>query len=211
VQAATLGLVALLLAFSYGMGAQRLERRQELVVKEANAIGTFYLRTGFFDESVTGTMRARIRRYVDIRLEGFQAVGDPQRFERLRDESDQVQRELWSRLEAASGEISPQVLILVTEALNELIDVSSDRLAAFRNRIPEPILVLLLAAVVGASLLVGYSPKGSRRGLLIWAIFAVMTTSVMFTLFDLDRPRFGTIRTSQQPLLDLRTQLADEP
>ena len=211
VQAAMLGLVALLLAFSYGMGAQRLETRQQLVVKEANAIGTLYLRTGFFDEPVGGEMRARIRRYVDIRLEGFQAVGDPRRFERLKAESDQVQQALWSQLQATSVDASPQVLILATEALNEMIDVSSERLAAFRNRIPAPILLLLLAATMGASLLVGYSPESMRRGLLIWAIFAVMMTSVMFALFDLDRPRFGAIRTSQQALLDLQAQLASEP
>src|SRR6478735_9623096 len=44
-----LGLLALLLAFSFSMALDRYEERRHLVVKEANAIGTAYLRAQLLD------------------------------------------------------------------------------------------------------------------------------------------------------------------
>ena len=45
-QASTLGLLALLLGFTFALAAARFEARKALVLKEANAIGTAYLRLG---------------------------------------------------------------------------------------------------------------------------------------------------------------------
>src|SRR5262245_16025982 len=41
----TMGLLALILGFSLSMAVDRFERRRELVVEEANAIGTAYLQS----------------------------------------------------------------------------------------------------------------------------------------------------------------------
>src|SRR5881394_263672 len=47
---AYLGLLALLLAFTYSLSLSRYEQRRSLVTQEANAIGTAYLRAQLLDE-----------------------------------------------------------------------------------------------------------------------------------------------------------------
>lgn len=205
--AAMLGLVALLLAFAFSMAEDRFTLRRELVTKEANAIGTYYLRAGFLPEPTRGEMRTRLRRYIDLRLEAYAAASDPPHLARLLEESAQLHAELWSRMEAVAPQLPTGVLTLTTQALNDMIDVSEERLSAARNQIPDSIFVLLLIGILGSGLLLGYRPETHARGWFLWAIFALLTTAVMFTLLDLDVPNRGRIRTSQQPLLDLRDQL----
>ncbi|RKH18069.1 DUF4239 domain-containing protein [Corallococcus praedator] len=210
-QASVLGLVALLLAFSFSMASDRYTLRRDLVVKEANAIGTFYLRTDFFPEPTRGEMRTRLRRYTDIRLEGYEAAGNPELFEQLLQESNALQDELWSLLKGVAPQTPTAVLTLSTEALNDLIDVSGERLASARNIIPNTIFALLLVGMLGSAMLLGFRPDTRNRGGIPWLIFVVILTAVMFTLVDLDVPLRGRIRSDQKPLRDLQQQLRSMP
>ena len=47
---ATLGLFAFILAFTFGLAANRFDTRRQLLLDEANAIGTTYLRAGMLPE-----------------------------------------------------------------------------------------------------------------------------------------------------------------
>jgi hypothetical protein len=47
---AILGLLALALASTFGLAANRFEARRQALLEEANAVGTTYLRTGLFPE-----------------------------------------------------------------------------------------------------------------------------------------------------------------
>jgi hypothetical protein len=202
-QGPVLGLMSLLLAFSYAMAADRYTMRRALVVKEANAIGTFYLRTGFLGDPTRSQIRTRLQRYTELHVDAPQVALDVRRFAKLCAEGDALQREIWSRLEAVVPTTDADVVLLNTQALNAVIDVSAERLEALQNRIPESIFFLLVGAVLASGVLVGYGPR-ARRGWLSWAIFSLLVTFVMFTLFDLDRPGHGLVRTSQEPLLDVQ-------
>ncbi|MBN8226121.1 hypothetical protein JYK02_01200 [Corallococcus macrosporus] len=210
-QASVLGLVALLLAFSFSMAADRYSLRRALVVQEANAIGTLYLRAGFLPEPARGEMRARLRRYTDLRLEGYEAAGSTELFEERLRESDALGTELWSGLEAVAPQLPPAVLLLTTEALNEVLDTSDERLAAARNLIPTSIFFLLLIGTLGSGVLLGYRPEARLRGVLTWTLFVVVLTAVIFTLMDLDLPTRGRIRVDQQPLRSLQEKLRARP
>src|SRR5262249_7370760 len=63
-QGSLLGLVGLLLAFSFSLAISRYEQRRHLVVEEANAIGTVYLRTAFYPGSHADRLRRLLREYV---------------------------------------------------------------------------------------------------------------------------------------------------
>src|SRR5271165_4059660 len=52
--AATLALLAFMLAFTFGLAASRFDVRRGLVIDEANAIGTTYLRAGLLPEPYRG-------------------------------------------------------------------------------------------------------------------------------------------------------------
>ncbi|MGE6760573.1 hypothetical protein ACQKGO_21320 [Corallococcus interemptor] len=210
-QASVLGLVALLLAFSFSMAADRYSLRRALVVKESNAIGTLYLRLGFLPEPSRGETRAWLRRYTDLRLEGYEAMGDPALFATKLQESESLETKLWSRLEVLAPRVEAPVLILVTQAMNDVFDVSDERLAAAHNLIPTTIFVLLLVGMLGSGVLLGYRPDAKLRGLLSWTLFVVILTAVMFTLLDLDLSTRGRIRVDQQPLRSLQEQLRAHP
>ena len=72
-----LGLLALLLAFSFAMGIDRYEERRRLVILEANAIGTSYLRAQLLDEPHRTRLSSLLVAYTDNRLAlGSGAPGD---------------------------------------------------------------------------------------------------------------------------------------
>lgn len=210
-QASVLGLVALLLAFSFSMAEDRYSLRRALVVKESNAIGTLYLRVGFLPEPARGEMHAWLRRYTDLRLEGYEVANDPVLFAKKLQESESLQTELWSRLEALAPQVEAPVLILVTQAMNDVFDVGDERLAAAHNLIPTSIFVLLIVGMLGSGVLLGYRPEAHLRGLLSWSLFVVIVTAVMFTLLDLDLPTRGRIRVDQGPMRSLQEQLRTHP
>ncbi|RKH71262.1 hypothetical protein [Corallococcus aberystwythensis] len=210
-QASVLGLVALLLAFSFSMAAERYSLRRALVVQDANAIGTLYQRMGFLPEPTRGEMRAGLRRYTDLRVEGYDAAAEPERFAKLLQESEVLGDALWSRLEGVAPQLPTGVLMLNSEALNEVLDTAEERLAAARNLIPTSIFALLLIGMLGSGVLLGYRPEARQRGLLSWTLFVVILTAVMFTLLDLDLTTRGRIRVDQRPMRALREKLHANP
>jgi hypothetical protein len=68
---ATLGLLAFILAFTFGLAAARFDTRRQLLLDEANAIGTTYLRAGMLPERGQ-QVRDLLRHYVAARLEAVQ-------------------------------------------------------------------------------------------------------------------------------------------
>jgi hypothetical protein len=69
---ATLALRAFLLAFTFGLSASRYDTRRQLLLDEANAIGTTYLRAALLPEGA-GDVRSLLRQHVDLRLEAARA------------------------------------------------------------------------------------------------------------------------------------------
>ncbi|WP_437592118.1 hypothetical protein [Sorangium sp. So ce1000] len=66
----TMGLLALVLAFTFGLAATRFEARKQIVVDEANAIETTYLRAGLLPGDRGAKVRELLRDHVELRLEG---------------------------------------------------------------------------------------------------------------------------------------------
>src|SRR5476651_1818526 len=88
---ATLGLLGFILAFTFGMAASRFDARRQIVVEEANAIGTTYLRAGLLPDGRAVKVRKLLTEYVDARLEAVQS-GDIDKAQRR---SDELHGELW--------------------------------------------------------------------------------------------------------------------
>jgi hypothetical protein len=204
---ATLALLAFLLAFIIGMAMNRFDARRLLIVEEANAIGTTYLRAGFLDEPVRGESRALLREYVDVRLQTL----NPARLAEARVRSEQIHTELWSRAEIVARENSESpITALYIETLNELIDLHAKRYVAITSsRIPGSIWLGVYFVVILTMILVGLqSSYGERLNWLAVLLLLLVFSAVLTLIVDLDRPWQGLLRVSQQALLDLQTQLA---
>lgn len=63
-----LGLVSFLLAFSFGIAASNYSERRGVVLDEANAIGTAYLRADLLPQAPAEVVRALLQEYTAIRV-----------------------------------------------------------------------------------------------------------------------------------------------
>jgi len=201
-----LALLAFLLAVTMGMASDRFDSRRNLVLAEANAIGTTYLRAGYLDEPYATDIRALLREYVPLRVN----VADRNRFLANHARSTQIQQEIWAKTEEmARATPESEVLGLFITSVNETIDLQESRLTAIVTaRVPETILMLLFVGEVLTLAAVGYSAglTGSR-GLLTALVLVFVLSAVLTIVVDLDRPRDGFLQVSQQPLLDLQSQI----
>lgn len=199
---ATLGLLAFMLAFTFGLAGSRFEDRRQVLLSEANAIGTTYLRAAMLPEPMATETRNLLREYVDVRLEAAQ----PGKLDQSILRSGELHKRLWSLAVAATEKDRSDITGLFVESLNEVIDLHATRLmAAVRSRVPNMIWIVLFVLSILAMLMMGYHSglARSRRSIAVLALILGFS-SVLYLIADLDRPGLGTLRISQQAMIDLR-------
>lgn len=208
IQGAVLGMLALLLGFTFSMALVRYENRRDLVLKEANAIGTTYLRASFLPEAHARIIGDLLRRYTDARLNFYNAGSDSGKIAAAEDEAAKLQRELWVETVAAGKEAPTPITATFINALNETIDLDATRLHALRSRVPGAVWLLLLIVAGAGCFASGYGAgaTGKRTGFSD-AMLPLLIAVVITLIADFDRPRHGLIDISQQPLLDLKQSL----
>ena len=198
---ATLGLLAFMLAFTFNLAASRFDARRELVLREANALGTTYLRAATLPERGS-EIRSLLRRYTDLRLEA------PQRrdISEVRRQSEDLHTKLWDEATVIAKTHDGSIVAgLFIQSLNEVIDVHAMRIAALRTRVPTAIWIALAVLTVLSFAAMGYHAaltrtRRSPAAVVITICFAV----VIVLIVDLDRPFEGLLRTSQEAMIDAR-------
>jgi hypothetical protein len=208
-QAATLGMFAILIGFSFSMAMNLFELRRALLLDEANAIGTTELRAEMLPEPYAGEANRLLRDYVGVRLSFHRDSDDEAKFAQAVAASTKLHDELWRQAEAASALQPLSVPIgLFVQSLNELIDLHAKNLAALRNRVPASSILMLYAIALAGVGLIGYeSGLSSVRRSFPTVIAAILLASVILVVVDLDRPRHGFITIGVQPLIDLEASM----
>jgi hypothetical protein len=204
---ATLALLAFLLAFITGVGVSRFDNRRQLVINEANSIGTTYLRAGYLSDPQRGEIRDLLREYVDLRL------ADEADVDAARLRSEEIHNELWSRTIAVAQAEPTPVTSLFISSLNEMIDIHGERIFAILNtRLPPALELGIFLAAFLAMAMVGFQNglKGARSIIPLIALILIFS-AVMLLIVDLDRPTEGFMRVNQQALIDLQTTLNTAP
>ncbi len=203
---ATLGLLAFMLAFTFGLAASRFDDRRQVVLDEANAIGTTYLRAAMLPQPISTETRNLLREYVEIRLEAVQSGNVDQAIRR----SEQVHNLLWSQAVAATEKDRSPVTAIFIQSLNEVIDLHAKRvMAGLQSRVPGAIwlTLYLLAALAMASMGYHEGLTSAKRSVAVLAL--VLSFSVVLMLIvDLDRPGQGLLQVSQQSMIDLRNSIS---
>lgn len=199
---ATLGLLAFMLAFTFGLAGSRFDDRRQVILAEANAIGTTYLRAELLPQPIAAEMRSLLREYVEARLEATQSGRTDQALAR----SEQLQGRLWAQAVAAAEKDQSPITGLFIQSLNEVIDLHAKRvMVGLRSRVPGAIwMTLYLLAVLGMSMM-GYQEggTGSKRSPAKLALVLAFSV-VLMLIVDLDRPGEGMLQVSQQSMIDLR-------
>ncbi|HEX6649098.1 MAG TPA: hypothetical protein VF075_06150 [Pyrinomonadaceae bacterium] len=202
---ATLSLLAFMLAFTFGLAGSRYEDRRQVVLSEANAIGTTYLRAAMLPEPMRTETRNLLREYVDVRLEAVQ----PGNLDQALAQSEEMHNRLWSEAVAATEKDRSPITALFVQSLNEVIDLHAKRvMAGLRSRVPGEIWVVLFLLVILAMVMMGYHSglADSRRSVAVVALVLGFSL-VLFLIADLDRPGQGMLQVSQQSMIDLRRSM----
>ena len=202
-----LGLLALLLAFTFSAALQRYEDRSQTVVAEANAIGTTYLRARLLPLGMQDEMQALLREYLDVRIqEGRVDSTQPDLHESLLHQAKLMEARLWSHaVKAAELDKSVVTSGLFIQSLNELIDTSTTRNAALNRQVPEIVLLLMFATIVLTTATLGYaSGVAGHRVTLAAFVLVMLIALVVYLIIDLDRPRRGAIQVSHESMLSLQ-------
>lgn len=209
IQASVLGLLALMLGFTFGAASARYDMRRIEAVDEANAVGTTFMRAQTLPEPYRTDISAMLRTYVDLRVRTASILDRPDALARQRRETENLQQAMWRKAAAAVKKYPSDITGLFEESLNESIDLYSTRIASYKARVPETIL-WVLAMIAAASLgIVGYGfGFVDRRSWLVMGLVAVIVAAVIVMIVDLDRPEAGPTRVSDQGMIDLKGSLS---
>ena len=209
VPSAILGLLGLLLGFTFSMAVSRFEMRRDLIVQEVNAIGTTYLRTQLLPEAQGAASRAILRSYVDARLQYFEEDPDHSTPTPPAAKAHAAQQSLWQQAIAASKTDKGPLIALYVTSLNELIDVYAASLMAMNNHVPEVVYLAILVAAFFGLLTLGYSQGVEQRlGYLGNFLLSLLFAIVILLIMDVDRPRGGLIQISRENMHTLHNDIS---
>jgi len=196
IEAAVFALLGLLLGFSLAGGTSRLDSRRQLIIQEANAIGTAYLRLDTLAVGDQPAMRRFFRDYLDARLRVYQKLPDLRAADQELAGAAKIQQSIWSQaIIAVRADPTQTAAKLLLPALNEMIDVTTSRTVALYTHLPLLILALLISVALLSGLLAGYAmAKRRNRSWLHTLVYALVVAITIYSVLDLDYPRSGLIR-----------------
>jgi len=207
IQAGILGLLALMLGFTFNMSLQRFDNRSYAVISEANAIGTALLRTKLLPEPYDSLTEDLLQKYIDLRIE-ISNVDLTMLEERksINEKTNKIQDKIWEySIKAAEIDPRPVTTGYFIASLNDVIDTRGERNAILQRNIPELILFLLFIIFIIGGALMGYtSGLGYKRAYIPTVMFTLLIVLVVFIIIDLDRPKRGYIQVKQDSLLELK-------
>ncbi len=210
IEGAILGLLALLIAFTFSMALSLYEVRRDALLNEANAIGTTALRAQLLPAPNNAECLKLLREYVQTRLDIARSTVSLPEVTAAVARSNAIQEALWQQVKAVAAKDNAMVPTgLFIQSLNEMIDDQEKRLTAFANRVPNIILVALYGVAIFSGAISGYASglEVQRAQLPIYAM-AVLIAAMILLIQDLDRPSAGFIGVSQQPMLDTAASIS---
>jgi len=207
IQASLLGILALLLGFTFSISLQHYGSRSEAVVNEANAIGTAILRAQLLPSTVREEAQNLMDKYLNLRIQaGKISLDKNTKRDPLLVKSQQNFDALWGYARRAAHEDGgPVTSGLFIQSLNEVIDSFGRRDAELNRQVPEIVLLLLFITYIMTGAMVGYgSGLAGHRASFATYILVALIVVVVFIVIDLDRPRRGFIEVSQESLTNLQ-------
>jgi hypothetical protein len=207
IQGATLGLIGLLISFCFSAAMSRFVERQDILVAEANAIGTASLRADLLPPDARARLRDLLRRYTMTRIELTEAAKSAE-VASIQQQLVALQGEMWA-VAVPAVEQKPAMVMAVLPPLNELFDLLSTRNAATRRHMPLFTLTLVGISVVLSAGLLGYGQGLRRRPIRMAAIAVVVLIAAMvWATIDMDFPQRGLIQISNEPLQAVLRELS---
>ncbi|MEN6459699.1 MAG: hypothetical protein ABFC63_12300 [Thermoguttaceae bacterium] len=213
VEGAVFALLGLLIAFTFSGAVLRFDSRRQMVVDEANAVGTAYLRLDLLPADKQPALRGSFRRYLDSRLTAYRKLPDIAAAMTELARSKQLQSEIWTRSVAACQQSSsPSAAMLLLPALNQMFDITTTRTMATQLHPPAIVFVMLAVVTLAGSLLAGYGMAGASIHSWVHTLaFAAILSTTTYVILDIEYPRLGLVRVDafDKALSDLRQSIPE--
>ena len=209
-ESSILGLLALMIGFTFAVALSRFEARRAGVLNEANAIGTTALRARLLPAPHNQECLKLLREYVQVRLDITQRIPSPFALKAALARSNAIQEALWVQAKEVAAKNNGMVPTgLFIQSLNEMIDDHEKRLIALISSVPNIVLVLLYTIAMVAGAFAGYAAGvEAQRSRAPMYVAMALFIAVILLIQDLDRPTSGFITASQQPMHDVAASIA---
>jgi hypothetical protein len=201
-------LVSLLLGFTLTMAVSRFGERRSLSVEEAVSLGTTYLRATTLPQPYRDHSKQLLREYVDTRLELANVVGDSSRYNDVLQRTKHLQENLWLDAATVAQNDRSAITAVYVNSLNETIDLHEKRVAAFENRIPLPVWLMIISVS-----LIAVFTRGSTLTSRFWLTLILLPITIALVvalIADPDAPSRGLIRLDQRALQRLKAEVNAE-
>jgi len=206
-----LGLLALLLGFTFSLAIERYEGRRALVLEEANDIGTAYLRAQLLPSPNRDRVSGILVAYTDNRIALGTTEAPGERRDTLVRQNDRLLTDLWAETVAVMPAIrDAEFSGAYVESVNAVIDMDTARKVARGLHVPSEVFVLLLIYQIVSAGVLGFVLYG-RHGVALTGLLGLLFTLSLLLIMDIDRPVSGGVRESQRPMLILKDSLAVQP
>lgn len=200
---ALLGLLGLMLGFTFAGASGRFIERQRLIVVEANALGTAWLRADLLDAGARDSLRSALRSYADHRV-ALAGTADHDAIARMDAEIDADCDRMWDAAVAGVRAV-PASAMLVLPVVNEVIDLHGERKAVARLQLPIAVVALLVVAAGVSIFAIGYADglMGARHRVFAVSLAGLIALAVWLTV-DLDHPREGLTQVDPSAIVEVR-------
>lgn len=199
-------LVGLLLGFTLALAAPRFADRRALLIDEANAIGTTYLRAGTLAPPYRDQAQQLLRQYVDARLDLDSAGLNNARLTQASERAKEIQKQLWDGLMEVTKSDRTAISASYMSSLNQTIDLHEKRISSLENRVPRSVWYLIFSVSIIAAFARGLTLAG-RFWLTL--LLAPLTIALVVALIaDLDTPSSGLIRLDQRAMQRLKAEIS---
>ena len=196
-EGAMLGLISLLLAFTFNKSASYYDTRRELLIHETNCIGTVLLRADLYPDSVREAFRKDLKEYIESRIRYYEIDDNENEIKIALHDANSISERIWNRaaIIAQKNEVVIKSMQMIP-AVNDMIDAVSLREEARTVHVPESILSLLFILCLLGSFIVGYASKSKKADWVILLSYSLITVMTIYLILDLDQPRHGIINTN---------------
>ena len=210
IDGAVYGLFGLLLAFTFSGAATRFDGRRELMGREANAIGTAYLRLDLMPDDMREGVKKNMRDYLDARIEMFASATNRPVALAAFERAQRLQSAIWTDAVAATRVPGGPPAIALLPPLNETFDIATTQRVAWETHPPKIVYAMLGVLALVAALLGGHSMGPAKtRHLMHVVVYALVLATTSYIILDIEYPRLGHIRvdSADQVLVDLRRSM----
>ena len=212
-EAAVLGLSALMLSFTFSMAIARYQERRAAMLNEVNSITTTALRARLLPAPHNKEVLALLRDYLKIRVDAaYRDLTTASASAQLADvitRSNAIQEALWQQVKAITAEDKSMVPIVFLQSLNEMFDNQEKRVVAVTHHLPGVMLILLYCVAATATGLSGYNKGilGELRRPTVYVV-GLLFCLILLIIQDFDRPLDGFITVDQQPVINAAAALS---